>query len=111
VVGRRSGRKMRKLFLIAFLFIFVTCEDEEEPLCNIKVTLEDYSDLDGCGFVIMLEDSTILEIGDYDEEPDFSFRDGMAVNISYEEMKGIATACMVGTIVRITCMEKNGSEG
>tara|TARA_B100002003_G_scaffold70483_2_gene65778 strand:+ start:1121 stop:1429 length:309 start_codon:yes stop_codon:yes gene_type:complete len=102
---------MRKLFLIAFLFIFVACEDEEKPLCNIKATLEDYSDLDGCGFVIMLEDSTILEIGDYDEEPDFSFRDGMAVNISYEEMKDIATACMVGPIVRITCIEKNGSEG
>ena len=102
---------MRKLFLIAFLFIFIACEDEEEPLCNIKATLEDYSDLDGCGFVIMLEDSTFLEIGDYDEEPDFNFRNGMAVNISYEEMTGIATVCMVGTIVRITCMEKNGSEG
>ena len=102
---------MRRFFLIAVLFLSVTCEDEEEPLCNIKATLEDYSDLDGSGFVIMLEDSTILEIGDYDEEPDFSFRDGMTVNITYEEMKGIATACMVGTIVRITCMEKNGSEG
>ena len=102
---------MRRFFLIAVLFLFVTCEDEEEPFCNIKATLEDYSDLDGCGFVIMLEDSTILEIGNYDEEPDFSFRDGMTVNITYEEMKDIATACMVGTIVRITCMEKNGSEG
>ena len=102
---------MRKLFLIAFLFIFVACEDEEKPLCNIKATLEDYSDLDGCGFVIMLGDSTILEIGNYDEEPNFSFRDGMAVYISYEEMKDIATACMVGPIVRITCIEKNGSEG
>ena len=102
---------MRRFFLIAIFFLFIACEDEEESLCSIKATLEDYRDLDGCGFVIMLEDSTILEIGDYDEEPDFSFRDGMTVNITYEEMKGIATACMVGTIVRITCMEKNGSEG
>jgi len=102
---------MRRFFLIAIFFLFIACEDEEESLCSIKATLEDYSDLDGCGFVIMLEDSTFLEIGDYDEEPDFSFRDGMTVNITYEEMKGIATACMVGTIVRITCMEKNGSEG
>ena len=102
---------MRRFFLIAIFFLFIACEDEEESLCSIKATLEDYSDLDGCGFVIMLEDSTILEIGDYDEEPDFSFRDGMTVNISYDKMKGIATACMVGTIVRITCMEKNGSEG
>ena len=102
---------MRRFFLIAIFFLFIACEDEEESLCSIKATLEDYSDLDGCGFVIMLEDSTFLEIGDYDEEPDFSFRDGMTVNITYEEMKGIATDCMVGTIVRITCMEKNGSEG
>ena len=102
---------MRRFFLIAIFFLFIACEDEEESLCSIKATLEDYSDLDGCGFVIMLEDSTFLEIGDYDEEPDFSFRDGMTVNITYEEMKDIATACMVGTIVRITCMEKNGSEG
>jgi hypothetical protein len=62
--------------------------------------------LDGCGFVLVLEDGEVLEMGAFDEEPDFSFDDGMKVRISYEEMSNMASICMVGPKVKITCMEK-----
>jgi hypothetical protein len=45
-------------------------------------------------------------MGAFDEEPDFDFEDGMKVRISYEELSGMASICMVGPIVRVTCMEK-----
>ncbi len=82
-----------------------------EFCCNIyfiliKATLKDYAGLDGCGFVLVLEDGEVLEMGDFDEEPDFSFNDGMKVRISYEEMSNMASICMVGPKVNITCMEK-----
>jgi len=54
----------------------------------------------------VLEDGEVLEMGAFDEEPDFSFNDGMKVRISYEEMSSMASICMVGPIVRIACMEK-----
>ena len=45
-------------------------------------------------------------MGAFAEEPAFSFNDGMKVRISYEEMSNMASICMVGPIVRVTCMEK-----
>jgi hypothetical protein len=96
---------MRKLASAAVLLLLCGC-GEDGALCDTKATLEDYTGLDGCGFVVVLEDGAVLEMGAFDEEPDFDFEDGMKVRISYEELSGMASICMVGPIVRVTCMEK-----
>jgi hypothetical protein len=96
---------VRNFAVIFILFFSLNCGDEETA-CDIKATLRDYAGLDGCGFVLVLEEGGVLEMGAFDEEPDFSFNDGMKVRISYEEMSNMASICMVGPIVRITCMEK-----
>ena len=94
------------LFMLTGLLFIISCEDKDETLdCDIKATLRDYTGLDGCGFVLVLENGEVLEMGGFDEEPDFQFNDGMEVSISYEEMQGMATICMVGAIVRIMCMD------
>ena len=94
------------LFMLTGLLFIISCEDKDETLdCDIKATLRDYTGLDGCGFVLVLENGEVLEMGGFDEEPDFQFNDGMEVSISYEEMQGMATICMVGPIVRIMCMD------
>ncbi len=91
--------------LISLLFI-ISCEGKNEDLiCDTKATLRDYNGLDGCGFVLVLEDGEVLEMGEFDEEPIFQFIDGMEVSISYEKTQGMASICMVGAIVRIICME------
>ena len=54
----------------------------------------------------MLEEGQALEMGDFDEEPNFTFKKGMKVRISYIEMTETASICMVGPIVKLTCMEK-----
>ena len=98
---------MKRLWVILLALLVFSCEDKEETLdCDIKATLRDYAGLDGCGFVLVLEDGEVLEMGAFDEEPDFSFDDGMKVRISYEEKSNMASICMVGPNVRITCMEK-----
>ena len=97
---------MKRLWLILTLLFVFSCEDKDETLdCGIKATLRDYAGLDGCGFVLELENGEVLEMGVFNEEPDFQFNDGMEVSISYEEMQGMASICMVGPIVRIMCME------
>ena len=95
---------MRKLASAAVLLLLWGC-GEDDTRCDTEATLEDYTGLDGCGFVLVLEDGQALEMGAFDVEPDFDFEDGMKVRISYEEMTGMASICMVGPIVRITCME------
>ena len=96
---------VRNFAVIFILFFSLNCSDEETS-CEIKATLRDYTGLDGCGFVLVLEEGGVLEMGAFDEEPDFSFDDGMKVRITYEEMSDMASICMVGPIVRVTCMEK-----
>ena len=97
---------MKRLWLISLALLVFSCEDKEETLdCDIKATLRDYAGLDGCGFVLVLENGGVLEMGDFDEEPDLKLNDGMKVSISYEEMLDMASICMVGPIVRIICME------
>ena len=95
---------VRNFAVIFILFFSLNCSDEETS-CEIKATLRDYTGLDGCGFVLVLDNGEVLEMGGFDEEPDFQFNDGMEVSISYEEMQGVATICMVGSIVRIMCMD------
>ena len=77
---------VRNFAVIFILFFSLNCSDEETS-CEIKATLRDYTGLDGCGFVLV-------------------FDDGMKIQISYEEMSNMASICMVGPKVKITCMEK-----
>ena len=99
-------KRFLSLLILTGLLFIISCEDKDETLdCDIKATLRDYTGLDGCGFVLVLDNGEVLEMGGFDEEPDFQFNDGMEVSISYEEMQGMATICMVGLIVRIMCME------
>ena len=98
---------MKRLWLILPLLFIFSCEDKNETLgCDIKATLRDYAGLDGCGFVLVLDNGGVFEMGDFDVEPDFKFINGMKVNISYEKTLDIASICMVGPIVRIICIER-----
>ena len=97
---------MKRLWVILFALLFFSCDNKEETVdCNIKATLKDYTGVDGCKFVLVLENGEVLEMGDFDEEPNFKFNDGMKVSISYEEMRDMASICMVGPIVRIMCIK------
>ena len=46
----------------------------------------------------------VLEIGDLEFEPDFQFRDGLRVSVTYEGLSS-SSACMVGSIVRVLCID------
>ena len=79
--------------------------------------------LDGCGYVFELADGTRLEpqmLGwcgtppiskEITENPlyNFEFVDGKKVKIAYEEIPEAASICMVGKVVKITCLEEIAS--
>lgn len=70
-----------------------------------RAYIVDFTGLDGCSYIIKLErDGTQLEpinMGDYSE---------MKINnkhvvVSYHEVEGRTSACMVGKLVNIDCMK------
>ena len=95
-----------KITLLPFaLLLVLSCRNEDDILlCDEKATLRDFTGLDGCSYVLVLDDEKVLEIGDLEVEPDFQFRDGLRVSVSYEELNS-ASICMVGSIVRVLCID------
>jgi len=120
--------KLRLLFIgVLASGLFWGCEDEKltRVSCDESVlaTIKDLTGLDGCGFVFELNDGSKLEPlrlmfcgtppipQEVTEDPlyNFQFVDGKRVRISYEEVPDAASICMVGKIVKITCIEEVSS--
>ena len=98
----------------------MSCDDEKPGTsgCTTLATVRDRTGLDGCGFVFELTDGSYLEPyrvffcgtpplpKEATEDPlyNFAFADGKKVMIGYESCKDCASICMVGQIVKITCL-------
>lgn len=79
--------------------------ENTETQCENSVAgvLVDKSGLDGCSMVIKIGDNEYLEpanLASFIKTP----REGMQIVFSYDE-PDFASICMVGTVIRITCME------
>jgi hypothetical protein len=117
--------KLLPIFVIALSsFSLLNCDEEQlmGTTCEegVLATVRDLSGLDGCSFVFELADGTKLEpqmIGycgtpplpkEITENPLYNFEwvDGKQVRIGYEEITDAASICMVGKIVKITCVEE-----
>ena len=84
--------------------VIITMVEIVDSECELTGTVKDYTGLDGCGYLIELDNGKILEpaIVDYP----FKFRDNQRVKLSYLEIPGMASICMVGIIAEITCIEE-----
>ena len=107
-------------FLLALIFNQCSNDDDQTPVCSTPATVRDLTGLDGCGWVFELEDGTRLEPlrmlycgtpplpKEVTEDPlhNFEFVDGKKVFINYETVQTGVSICMVGPIVRITCISE-----
>ena len=107
-----------KTIIIALLGVaLLSCENESVGDCMVPATVKDLTGLDGCGFVLELEDGSRIEplrfircgtpsqAKEMTEDPllNFEMHDGQKVRISYTETD-YASICMVGPVVKITCI-------
>jgi hypothetical protein len=96
----------------------ITPEEHDLDRCSTPATIRDYRGLDGCGYVLELNDGTILESVSLIvcgpppqsimtlDDPLLNYHiDGLKVLIDYENYAG-GSVCMVGELVRITCITK-----
>jgi len=101
--------------------IFFRCDTANISDCTTPATVRNLAGLDGCGWVFELEDGTKLEAywqwgwcgtpplpAGATEDPlyNFEYVEGKKVLISYEDVTDVASTCMVGSVVKINCIEE-----
>jgi hypothetical protein len=113
----------RIITLLFVLSMFSMCTDEKittESECSTSATVKDLTSLDGCSFVLELEDGKTLiplrvlfcgtpplpENIEKDPLADFQLVDGMKVMINYEMLPEMVSVCMAGDLVKITCISE-----
>jgi hypothetical protein len=116
--------KILLIFLLAVAYSNCTNDNlvvkPSTQSCSTPATVVDLRKLDGCGYVFVLEDGTRLEPfrvfmcgtppvpENQQKDPlqNFEFVDGKKVFIGYEKLDSMASVCMVGPIVKITCISE-----
>lgn len=90
----------RPLLLIAFLAcIHFSCQKESEEIQGI---VKDYTGLDGCGLVIVLDDGTNLEPAVLPQN--ISLVADKRIAVKYRVLTDRYSNCMVGPIVQILAL-------
>jgi len=103
---------MKQITLISILALLLSCKTKSviAPACDTFGTAKDYSRLDGCGFLIELENGDLLNpvkgLGA------FELKDQQALSFSYKKMPDMMSVCMrEKTAVEITCIQEAGRGG
>jgi len=74
--------------------------------CKIAASVKDFTGLDGCSFLIVLENGDKLLPTKLDDE-NFEFKDGRKIRFDYEELQGIMSICMAEKmVIEITCIKE-----
>ena len=103
---------MRFLIFLVCLAFFLSCKTKpevsknEQSGCNTSATVKDFTGLDGCTFLIILENGDKLLPAKVNDES-FTFRDGQKIRFDYKEMKDAMSICMAEKmIIEVTCIEE-----
>jgi hypothetical protein len=91
-------------FVLFTLFFALSCS--KNSCSNSKNgVLKNFTGLDGCDWVIVLDDGKKLEPSNLSEYK-IGLSEGKKVSIRYSPIKNTYTACMVGEFVEIKCMKE-----
>lgn len=94
---------MKQIALLLFIAFIASSCIKQACSSGVKATMKDATGLDGCGYMLELEDGTKLEPINL-ETFDFQPKDGQKLRITYDIVTGGGSICMVGDQVEITCI-------
>ncbi|MEM6967234.1 MAG: hypothetical protein AAF573_20900 [Bacteroidota bacterium] len=92
------------LIFISCLLLFTASKCEKNKNCTEVGTLKDFTGLDGCKFMIVLDNGEKLQPVKY-EDADVELKDGQRIKFGYKEVTDQMSICMAGKMVEITCFE------
>jgi hypothetical protein len=101
---------MYKLLILLssfFLLTGQTCKQKngsQNADCQVMGTIKDFKGLDGCGFMIVLENGNKLQPIKYSSE-NLEITDGQKIKFSYEEITNQVGICMAGKMITVKCIE------
>ena len=72
----------------------------------VEATLKDFTGLDGCSWVLVLDNGKKLEPTNLQKFDNIKLLDGKQVLVEYKNIHNAASICMVGTIVEIICISE-----
>lgn len=97
---------MKKLLIVlSFVGLVTACSTEDACSGSVHVKMRNKTGLDGCGWVLQLNDNSNLEAQNLNEF-EIEFVEGKDLHVKYEEVDG-GSICMVGKIVKITCLTED----
>lgn len=105
-----------KISLLLSFLVLLSCstkkgvtDNADSDTCRTHGIVKDFTGLDGCTFLILLDDSTRLLPSKMPDD-DFKFRDGQEIWFDYKENSDYGmTICMAeDMIVEITCIREEG---
>lgn len=87
--------------IVILLLAFISCNKAQQPDVNaVKATLNDFTGLGGCSWVIKLNNHDLLEPINLDEFS-IELKEGKKIWIKYKPAENMASICMVGLMVEI----------
>ena len=111
-----NTKKMNNYILIILLLFAFSCSTQKESggegtSCNTEATVKDFTGLDGCSFLIVLDNGDKLLPAKV-TGGGFNFRDGQRIKFGYREMPDQVSICMAEKMtVEVTCIEEISSGG
>lgn len=100
------------VLFIASISLAATCDSSKEmsanSTCNTEAIIKDFTGLDGCSLLIVLNNGDKLLPADItDESFDMDhFVDGQKIRFAYTTVEGGMSVCMAEkAIINITCIE------
>lgn len=101
------------LGIMSYFLCFMACNVQKKSsndssladTCETKAKVLDYTNLDGCSYLLQLYDKTILYPYAIIEEGKSldDLKNARTVMINYKEKNDVMTTCMKGTIIEISC--------
>lgn len=93
------------LILFSFVGLVNACSTNDACSGSVHVKMRNKTGLDGCGWVLQLNDNSYLEAQNLNEF-EIEFVEGKDLHVKYEEVDG-GSICMVGKNVKITCLSED----
>jgi len=100
---------MQKLLIMTTLLLLMSCGGNKgvpngnSTACSTTGTVQDFTGLDGCKLLIVLENGDKLEPAVVKEG--VTLKNGQTIKFGFKEMTDMMSVCMAGKIVEVTCVE------
>jgi hypothetical protein len=114
--------KTYSFFASIMLLIFATlisgCNKNEEVVtilparCTVNATFEDFTGLDGCGFLLVMQSGQFEQVLEPINLADFELTptEGLEVCIDFVDATDAASICMAGRLIELYTMIPVGGE-